>query len=170
MAANVGSVDDERAQRRWDQGSLFFEAKRWKSRPLFTNKAYKFHSHTVYFPDSEQVIRFRQRKRRRSRDVREHPVRLDSVCLRIYAHFWRSTIPFHVLLLHTSAVPHGFEPPRETVRLNHSRGDRNLGDERDRIKRRRRRLCAPHRSGVHWLYCGDRGVRVPHLRGVRWAI
>ena len=135
-----------------------------------TNKAYKFLSHTVYFPDSEQVIRFRQRKRRRSRDVREHPIRLDRVCLRVYAHFWRSTVPFHVLLLHTSAVLHGLEPPRETVRLNHSRGDRNLGDERDRIKRRRCRLCAPHRSGVHWLYCGDRGVRVPHLRGVRCAI
>ena len=86
------------------------------------------------FTDSEQVIRFRQRKCRCSLDVCEHPVCLDRVCLRIYAHFWRSTVPFHVLLLHVSAVLHSLEPPRETVRLNHSGGDRNLGDERDRIK------------------------------------
>jgi len=122
------------------------------------------------FPDSEQVIGFRQRKRRRSRNVREHPIHHDSVCLRIYAHLWSSTVPLHILLLHTSTVLHGLEPPRETVRLHYSRGDRNLGDKRDRVKRRRRRLCAPHRSGVHWLYCGDGGIRVPHLQGVSWAI
>ncbi len=180
MAVNLegeGVDDDEGAQRRLAQGLISFSDQthgigiraRFIWTPIRHTKTKQTQSHRS-LTHSEQVIRFRQRKRRRSRDVCEHPVRLDRICLRIHTHLWRSAVQFHVLLLYTSAVLHGFEPPRETIRLDHSRGNRNLGDERDRVKRRRRRLCAPHRSGVHWLYCGDRGVRVPHLGRVRWAI
>jgi hypothetical protein len=117
------------------------------------------------FTDSEQVIALRQRKRRRSRNVRKDAIHRDRIRLRIYAHLWRSIVPLHIPLLHTSAFLHRLEPPRKAIRLNRSRGDRNLGDESYRVERRRRRLCAPHGPGVHWLYCGDRGVRVSHLRG-----
>jgi hypothetical protein len=155
MATNLGDNDDERAQRRRGTSLVSFSDQR-KS-PLYTN------STVTPLPDSEQVIRLCQRKRRRSRNVREHPVCLDRICLRIYTHLWRSTVPLHIPLLHASTVLHGLKPPREAVRLDHSRGDRNLGDERYRVKRRRRWLCTPHRPGVHRLYCGDRGVRVSHL-------
>ena len=148
---------------------FFSDQTNGKSGSLYLRQS-NIQSTVIHFTDSEQVVRFSQRKRRRSRDVCEHPVRPDCICFRIYAHLWRCAVPFHVLLLYTSAVLHGFEPPRETIRLDHSGGNRNLGDERDRVKRRRRRLCAPHRSGVHWLYRGDRGIRVPHLRGVRSVI
>ena len=96
-----------------------------------TNKAYKQNSTVTPF-----ALLTRQRKRPRSRDDREHPMRLDRTLV-APSHF--------MLLLYTSAVLHGLEPPRETIRLNHSRGDRNLGDEDDRIKRH---TCATQRPGV----------------------
>jgi hypothetical protein len=142
IAANLGGDGGDDDEGRWGTRFVFFLSQingKKISTPFYAREPVTHTKHTNFtvtlFTDSEQVIRLRQRKRRRSRDVCEHPVRLDRVCLRIYAHFWRSTVPFHVLLLHTSAVLHGLEPPRETVRLNHSRGDRNLGDERERIKR-----------------------------------